>query len=70
MMTKGHHEGLFSDRTVLYIECGGSNTTLYVLKLVELGAPGWFGELSIRLSIEAQIMIPGSWDGALRGAPC
>ena len=35
-----------------------------------LGAPGWLGPLSIQLFILVQVMISGSWDGALHGAPC
>ena len=35
------------------------------LKKNSLGTHGWLSQLSIRLLISAQVMIPGSWDGAL-----
>ena len=35
---------------------------LHVLR--SLGAPGWLSQLSVQVSISAQVMIPGSWDPA------
>ena len=32
-------------------------------------APEWFSQLSVRLLISGQVMIPGSWDLALCWAP-
>ena len=34
------------------------------------GTPGWLSQLSVRLLISAQVMIPGSWDQAPRQALC
>ena len=35
-----------------------------------IGTPGWLSWLHVQLWNSAQVMIPGSWDGALHGAPC
>ena len=34
-----------------------------------LEAPEWLRRLSVRLLISAQVMVPGSWDGALHWDP-
>ena len=34
------------------------------------GVPGWLSQLSIRLLISAQVMIPGLWDQSLCWALC
>ena len=47
--------------TSLYICCGSKS----LLK----GVPGWLHGLSIQLLTLAQVMISGSWDGALSLAP-
>ena len=46
-----------------------------VLSLVDIykahkGASGGLGRLSVRHLIKAQVVIPGSWDRALRWALC
>ena len=33
------------------------------------GAPEWRSQSSVRLLVSAQVMISGSWDQALHGAP-
>ena len=35
------------------------------IEILEIGAPWWLSQLSIQLWILAQLMILGSWDGAL-----
>ena len=45
---------------------GGEEGLGVARRMVLYGAPGWLSQLSVQLLILVQVMISGSWDGAVR----
>ena len=42
-----------------------SHTVQFTYLNVQIGAPGWFSQLSVQLLISAQVTISGLWDWAV-----